>query len=236
MCGKLIKQIITIVFLGILLSSCKQIEKDRGIEDAFESQKETPSNEDKQSNEKNVFVADLPIKIDSSSNFIVFQINELVEAKNKGKLKYSSRDSYKGNYLKNLIFQNMETEEMNVLTTSKINITSYEQLYNANNEAEEVILYQVIDTFSEDKEALVLSSLYLSTSDGKKFKKISLKNHQLSSWTYFPEMRKIFFKTVVDSDDNNKLDNLDKHYMYSVSLDDFKSTELLKEEFKMISH
>jgi len=236
MCGKMIKQLLTILFFGFLLSSCKQIETDRNTADVFKNQDETSSNEDKKSKTGNEFVADLPIKIDSCSNFIVFQINELIEGKDKGKLDYSSKRTYSNNYLKNLFFQNIQTEEMNVLTTNKINIISYEQLYNANNEAEEVILYQVIDTFSKDKEDLVLTSLYLSTSDGKKFEKISLNNHQLSSWRYFPELQKVFFKTIEDSDKNNKLDNLDKHYMYSVSIQDFKVTELLKEEFKMISH
>jgi len=230
MCGK-IKQLLVMVLLGTLLFSCKQTERDTRTVENFDAK----TNINAKTEDNLEFIADLPIKIDSTSNHIVFQINELKDEQNDKK-GYSSRKDYSTNYLKNLIFQNIETEEVNVLTTSKIDIVSYEQLYNAKNEPEKVILYQIIDNFPEDKEALILTSLYLSIEDGKGFKKISLHNHQLGSWKYFPEMRKIFFKTVEDSDKNNKLDNLDEHHIYSVSIDDFKSTELLKEEFKMISH
>ncbi len=233
MCGK-IKQIVIIAFLGVLLFSCKKSKRDTSNIEHFVAKNDVNDMLDK-NDESLEFIADLPIKIDSTSNHIVFHVNELKDEQNDKK-RYGSRKNYSANYLKNLIFQHIKTEEINVLTAHKINIVSYEQLYNAKNESDKVILYQIIDNFPEDKETLTLTSLYLSTEDGKGFKKISLNNHDLSGWKYFPEMRKIFFKTVEDSDKNNQLNNLDKHYMYSVSIDDFKSTELLKEEFKMISH
>jgi len=229
MCGK-IKLMLT-VFFAILLASCtNQPQGD----------KSTANNLDvivdvEKENNNEQLIADLPIKLDSLSDYIVFQI-KAAGNQSDNKVSYNSRKGYSDNYLRNLIFQNTQTEQTNVLTINKIKIISYEQLYNAKNQTEKVILYQVIDTFNEDEETLTLTSLYLSINDGKNFKKISPKDHHLNSWKYFPELKKVFFKTTEDSDGNNILNNLDKQYIYSVSIEDFKAKELLTNEIKTITN
>ena len=121
MCGK-IKQLVTIAFLAMLMFSCKQSERDISIAEHFDIKTDVNDTSDK--NGKNLeFIADLPIKIDSTSTHIVFHINVLKDEQ-KNEKGYSSREGYSPNYLKNLIFQNIKTEEINVLTTSKINIVS----------------------------------------------------------------------------------------------------------------
>jgi len=229
MCGNL--KLILTVFIGILLVSCtrstqenRSIINNINVVDAVD--KETHTDQ---------LVVDLPIKLDSLSDHIIFQIRN-INGEPENKVSYNSRKNYNDNYLRNLIFQNIETEQTRVLTVDKIRIISYEQLYKANNETENVILYQIIDTFSEDDEALTLTSLYLSRNNGKSFKKVSAKNHHLSSWEYSPELHKIFFKTIEDSDSNNKLNNSDKHYIYSVSIEDFKATKLFTDELKTIKN
>ncbi len=225
--------IVTVVFLGVL-SSCDKLKKE--VNTVGRLDLETTNVKDKPNDKKGLkLIADLPIKIDSSSNFIVFHINTLGESDSSDKMSYTSRKEYHHSYLKNLIFQNIQTDMRNVLTTDKIEIVSYEQLYVEKNKPENVILYQVIDNFSEDKDALTLTGLYLSTEGGENFTKISEKGHHLTNWEYYPELKKVFFKTIEDSDRNNALDNLDTHHIYSVSIQDFKAKELLKEEFKMLS-
>gem|GEM_PF-7097119 len=227
-----------IVFSGMLLSSCNQFRQDNKAIDLTKdlSDENTNSKDEKNENkEQQSFVADLPIKIDSSSNYIVFQINVLPDEERKAKTEYSTRTAYNNNYLRNLIFQDIQTEEINILTTDKIEILSYQQLYKAKDNAENVILYQVVDTFSEDDEVLNLTSLYLSFDNGKGFKKITLNNHHLSSWEYFPELKKVFYKTIEDSDGNNKHNNLDKQHIYSVSIENFEARELLNAEFERLN-
>jgi len=218
------------VFFGILLVSCtKPTQDDRSVIKDLNVVVDL----DMENNNDQV-IADLPIKLDSLSDHIVFQIRN-INNQEYNKVTYSSRKGYNDNSLRNLVFQNIQTEQTNVLTLDKIKIVSYEQLYNDKNEMEKVVLYQVIDTFMEDDEAITLTSLYLSVNDGKNFKKISSKNHHLNSWEYFPELKKVFFKTVEDSDGNNKLNNLDKHHIFSVSIEDFKAIELLTEELKTMA-
>ncbi len=230
MCGKTTTPLCMLaVFFGILLTSCNQNNLKKSTQGVIINNFEENKTENDQSTK---LIADLPIKLDSTSNYIVFQVKTLTEKENK--ISYDSRKRYNDTYLRNLIFQNIQTEQTNVLTVNKISIISYEQLYNAKNETENAILYQVIDTFPEDEDAVILTSLYLSSNDGKHFKKISTKNHHLGSWEYFPELKKVFFKTIEDSDGNNKLNNLDKHHIYSVSIEDFKATELLADELKTI--
>jgi len=226
-----------IAFSGMLLSSCNQSKQDsRAIDLAKGHSDENTISIDQKNKEQQSFVANLPIKIDSSSNYIVFQINVQSDEERKTKTEYSGRTAYNYNYLRNLIFQNIQTEEINILTTDNIEILNYQQLYKAKDITKNVILYQVIDTFSEDKDDLILTSLYLSFDSGKGFKKITLNNHHLTEWEYFPELKKIFYKTIEDSDGNNKHNNLDKYHIYSVSVEDFEARELLKTEFKELNY
>ena len=222
-------KIMLTVFFGILLVSCtKPTQEDRSVINNLNI-----VDDHEEENNNGQLIADLPIKLDSLSDHIVFQVRNINnEESNKV---YTSRKGYSDSYLRNLIFQNIQTEQTNVLTINKIKIISYEQLYNDKNESEKVILYQIIDTFTEDDEAIIFTSLYLSIDNGKNFKKISSKNHHLNSWEYFPVVKKVFFKTVEDSDGNNKLNNLDKHHIFSVSIEDFKAKELLNVELNTIA-
>lgn len=231
MCGK--TKLILAVFFGILLISCNRNNSEKSVQGVIiNNLKENKVIKD----DSFKLAAHLPIKLDSTSNYIVFQIKTLTDNERDNKVSYTSRKAYNDNYLRSLIFQNIQTEQTNVLTVDKIKIISYELLYNAKNETEKVIIYQVIDTFPENEDTITLTSLYLSINNGKNFKKISAKNHHLSSWKYFPELKKVFFKTIEDSDGNNELNNLDKHYIYSVSIEDFIVKELLSNELKTLNN
>ncbi len=65
--------------------------------------------------------------------------------------------------------------------------------------------------------------LYLGSNDGK----ISKPTHHVSDWKYLHKLKKIFFRTIEDTDKNNKLTNTDTHAIFSVSIDDFRVTEIL---------
>jgi len=216
------------VFSGILLVSCiKKEQKGEVIEKNLNSATVIDNEVD-----HNKFFVDLPIKLDSSA-YILYPVHESTDSKSDVKISYKSRSGYE-NYIDNLIFQHIESEKTHVLTKNKIKIISYEQLYNLKREAEKIIVYQVIDTFYDDKESITLTSLYIGTNDGKLFKKISKSNHHLNGWKYIPESKKVYFKTIEDIDKNNTLDNSDKHNIYSVSIEDFKVKELLSNELKIL--
>jgi len=217
------------VFSGILLVSCTNSNQvDRSGPNNFDN----TDTKDKESTVK--LTPALPIKLDSSA-YIIFPIHESKESGRISKTSYKSRSGYE-NYIDNIIFQHIENEKTHLLTTDKIKIVSYEQLYNSKREAEKIMVYQIIDAFSENDEDLTLTSLYLGTNDGKLFKKISKPNHHVNSWKYISETKKIYFKTIEDIDKNNKLNSSDKHYIYSVSMGDFKMEQLLNKEIQILNN
>lgn len=222
--GKIMKYnlLMIMAFLGMLLSSCLKSTDGENINTFSEK-----SEEEKQIS-KNL-VADLPMLIDST-NYIVFSIRDNKIQERKRGL-YKSGNWY-NNYLDNLIFQNIETQETHILTKKEIKIISYERLLDSLNPSLNTTLYKVIDSFPKNETQETFTSLYLSTNDGKNFTKITKTNEHLHSWNYIVETNTIYFITKDDIDNNRKLDNKDEQSMHSVSVNDFKRVDLLVEELK----
>ena len=219
------------LFFGIVLVSCKKSDlKDLNI-----SSDMAIKNTEEKDVKKRSFFVDLPIKLDSSK-YIIFQVRKIATTNRNNTSSYSKRGGY-GNYIENLIFKNIHTEKTHLLTTKKVRITSYEQLYDSEKKAEKIIIYEVIDTFSKDDDALTITSLYMGTNNGKLFKKISKLNEHVTDWKYIPELKKVFFRTIIDSDKNNKFTNTDDtHTIYSVSIDDLTVKELLHKELQAFTN
>lgn len=209
-------------FLGMLFSSCLTSEKREGVQNFSEK-----SEDEKQGSK--TLVANLPMLIDST-NYIVFSIrdNKIQERKSGS---YDSQNWY-NNYLDNLIFQNIETQETHILTKKKIKIVSYERLLDSLNPSLNTTLYKVIDSFPKNEKQETFTSLYLSTNNGKNFTKITKTDEHLHSWNYIPETNSIYFITNDDLDGNRKLNEKDGQSMHSVSVNDFTRKDLLVEELK----
>ena len=217
------KFLMIIAFLGMLLLSCKRSEKNN-----INTSTATIENKKKESE---MLVANLPTLVDST-NYIVFSIrnNQLQEVKRSS---YTS-DNWYTNYLDNLIFQNIKTQETHVLSKKKIKIISYERLIDSLNPSLNTTLYQIIDSFPKNEKEDTFTALYLSTNEGKNFTKITTKNEHLHSWKYIPETQNIYFITKNDSDNNRKLNVNDGQAMHSVSVKNFKRKDELVEELKSI--
>ena len=226
---KIILKLMLVVLTLVLLSSCKK-EQSESFAYGNEADKENTivkKSSIKDENSKPHTIG-LPIKLDSS-NYLVFPIQDInTNWKRSLKSSYEAESRYTG-YYKNLVFQNIHTEKTHLLTNIQVRIKSYEQLYTTKREAEKIILYQLIDNFPKEKEALTYTSLYLGTTDGKIFQKISKENEQLTSLKYISETKKIYFKTLEDSNKDNELNQLDKEHIYTVSIQDFNVKEILKQ-------
>jgi hypothetical protein len=210
------------VFLGILLVSCTDSSQNNRVVGV---KNHMNNNGISTGNNTILHLTELPIVLDSS-NYIVFPIKMILASNDVSRFSYSKGGGY-NNYIENLIFQNIYTGKTHSLTDKDIHVVSYEPLYSTTKEAEKIIIYQVIDSFPKDETKLAITHLYLGTNDGKLFKKISKPNHHVSDWKYLPKLKKVFFRTIEDTDKNNKLTNTDTHAIFSVSIDDFKVTEIL---------
>jgi hypothetical protein len=228
MCGKI--KLVLAIFFGILLASCNQNNSEKTTQGVIIN---TLEENEAKNDDSFKLTADLPIKLDSS-DYIIYPVHELVNSKYNSKISYKWRSGYENN-LNNIIFQNIHTDKTHSLTNDKIKIISYEQLYNTKREAEKIIIYQIIDKFPKNDDELIYTSLYLGTSDGKLFKKISKLNHHLKGWKYISETKRVYFKTIEDSDRNNEFNNLDNEHLYSVSIEDFIVSELLTDGLKTIA-
>jgi len=220
------KFLLITAFLGMLLSSCISNDSDKNIE------KISDTTEIKNEDSKNL-ITDLPIIIDNT-DFIVFSIRDnKIQERKRGS--YDSENWY-NNYLDNLIFQHIKTQETYILTKKKVKIISYERLIDTLNPSVNATVYQVIDSFPKNNKHNTFTALYLSKNDGKYFTKITNENEHLNSWKYIPETKNIYFITNDDMDNNRKLNNSDRQTIHSVSTNDFGRTDLLVETLASLNH
>ena len=216
------KTLMIMAFLGMLLSSCLKSTDGESINTFSEK------SEDKKETSKNL-VADLPMLIDST-NYIVFSIRDnKIQERKKGL--YKSGNWY-NNYLDNLIFQNLETQETHILTKKEIKIISYERLLDSLNPSLNTTLYQVIDSFPKNEKQEIFTALYLSTNNGENFTKITKINEHFHSWNYLPKTNTIYFITHDDKDNNRKLNDKGGQSIHSVNVNNFVRKDLLVEELK----
>lgn len=222
MFGKL--NFIKLLILSLVATSCTESYQERtATVDGVEVIEDAGSSK---------LIAELPVKIDSSK-FLVFPVKELLNDTN-GHGSYKIRKGYHNVY-RNLIFQDTEDQKTHFLSPKELKILNFDQLTNYKNEPEKVILYRIIDKNYKNKE-LEKISLYLSDEQGKKFTKISPENHHLKDWKYLPPQRKIYFNTSADINADGKLDDKDDYFPFSVSIDDFKTTQLLENELQTLNN
>ena len=115
------------------------------------------------------------------------------------------------------------------VTKERVKILSYQQLFGEKRNPEKVIIYKIISNDSNQDGHLDhndITSLFISDSDGENFRQLSKLNEQLLEWNYLTETKKVYFRTVKDSDRNGTFDNNDKHTIYSTSINNNETKPL----------
>lgn len=161
-------------------------------------------------------VADLPVKFDS----IPILIHPLgyYSIGSNGKY-FHSKSSDNNNYntisnfyndeiygeMTNLLFENLQSKEIIKLTEKKMIIRKVVFLRDLfNNTKDEVLIYDAVDTdTNKDKKLDFLdeSSLFVSSSDGSNFKKLSKINHQLLAYKFIKANNTLYFKTSLSEEE-----------------------------------
>ncbi|MDG5492673.1 hypothetical protein [Psychroserpens sp. SPM9] len=182
------------------------------------------------SEQKTVAIADLPILIDSTS-IIIHPIGNYIKSKNRSDYFKSSsyesdsfstvnhtRNQIRG-LMSNIKFQHIDSNALKPLTDKKICISSMNflrEVFEAT--AQGYFLYLVYDKDTNVDGVLNykdLESLYMSNLDGTAFRKLSPDNQDLKQWKIIIEAKKLYFKSIEDSDKNGEFDNKDTlHYFY----------------------
>lgn len=172
-------------------------------------------------------IADLPIHIDSTK-YLIHPIGNISQIKrgsgyiNKsyGKKAFNNLvnaygDEIRGN-MNNLLFQNINSNNLVPLTEENIRIKSFRFLRKLfKNTKNEVLLFEIIDSDSNDDKKINLEdkvSLYLSNVDGTNFVKISNNNEEIVQTKVININNKLYFKTVEKG--KFKKDKKKFHYYY----------------------
>lgn len=218
---------ITLLIIIITLSACTKRDNRKVIETS-----ETPSEVKKEQN--TVDIADLPIYIDST-NYMIHPIGNYKIQKSRSKY-YSGDSFYSGDYrvanyngykiagdLSNVKFQNINSDVLKPLTNEVIKIHQISFLFKIFKETKNgYYVYDIIDEDTNSNGKLDqkdLKSLYISNSDGSNFKRLSPQLHDLVQWKEMSINKKLFFKTIEDTDGNGEFDKKDTMHYFYLNLD-----------------
>jgi len=220
------KSIISLLLLAVFMLNCE--EKAQTI-----NHDETVITEIKKDSSK-IEIADLPILIDST-DYLIHPIGYITDYKSKFS-SYRDKSNYTSfsvsNYnefsitgqFSNLKFQSLNSEELTSLTNETMVITSVHLLENVKTQTgRQFLLYKIRDADTNKDNALDfndLESLYISTTDGKNFKKLAPDFAEIIEWKVILELNRMYLKSISDTNKNGKFDKNDKvNYQY-VNLED----------------
>ena len=216
------KHVLSLMLLMALLISCDNSDK-KIDHDAISIQKLK-----KDSSE--IEIADLPILMDST-DYLIHPIGHIREYSSR----YSSESdhtyfnvsnhnshSIRGDF-SNIKFQHIDTSELKPLFDKVVKISSIHFLNNRSKNAEiDFIVYKVKDMDSNGDSKLNfldINALYISKTDGSNLKKLTNPLDQIVDWKVIPELNRLYFKSISDTNKNGDFDKEDAiHYNY-VNLD-----------------
>jgi len=125
--------------------------------------------------------------------------------------------------MNNLLFENIDNGKTTFLTNENIKIQSVNYLRDiAELFGENYLTYEVIDSDTNNDHTLDnndMLSLYLSNDDGLGFQKLNKNNSNLIDYKTIPELNRLYFKSVSDSNKNGVFDKEDKVIYQYIILD-----------------
>jgi hypothetical protein len=218
----------TLLSLIVLVSivSCKKDVATPKV--SYDENKNSQSTTPKDSSEFKV--ADLPILIEGT-HYLIHPIGDLRVYDIEGKAYGSSKanqisyaiSNYNQNeitgYFDNLHFQHIDSTAIHPLTTKKVQIQTATFLNTmAAKTKKQIMVYTLVDA-DTNKDGEInqndIRSLYLSTTSGKEFTKISTDFQEVIDWNIIEAQNRLYFRSIEDVNKNGAFDKNDKvHYHY----------------------
>ncbi len=218
----------TLLSLIVLVSlvSCKKDVATPKV--SYDENKNSQSTTPKDSSEFKV--ADLPILIEGT-HYLIHPIGDVRVYDIEGKAYGSSKanqisyaiSNYNQNeitgYFDNLHFQHIDSTAIQPLTTKKVQIQTATFLNTmAAKTKKQIMVYTLVDA-DTNKDGEInqndIRSLYLSTTSGKEFTKISTDFQEVIDWNIIEAQNRLYFRSIEDVNKNGAFDKNDKvHYHY----------------------
>ena len=215
-----------ILSLGLLLTiiSCKQEQATPKV--SYDTSKSEAMAKDT----SGFKVADLPILMEGS-NYLIHPIGDVrvydIEGKTYGSSKANQISYAISNYNRfeitgffdNLNFQHIDSTKVKPLTDQKVQIQTATFLNTiAAKSKQQIMVYTLVDA-DTNKDGKTnqndIRALYLSTTSGKKFTKISTNFQEVIDWNVIEKTNRLYFRSIEDVNKNGAFDKNDKvHYHY----------------------
>jgi hypothetical protein len=212
--------------LLVSLVSCKQEQETPKVsyeESKSKDAKVTPDS-------SGIKVADLPILMEGT-NYLIHPVGNVRLVDRENKVYGSSKthqvsyaiSNYNQNeitgYFDNLHFQYIDSTAIHPLTTKKVQIQTATFLNTmAAKTKKQIMVYTLVDA-DTNKDGEInqndIRSLYLSTTSGKEFTKISTDFQEVIDWNIIEAQNRLYFRSIEDVNKNGAFDKNDKvHYHY----------------------
>lgn len=212
--------------LFLSLVSCKQEQETPKV--SYEENKISQPSTPKDSSEFKV--ADLPILMEGT-NYLIHPVGDVrvydIEGKTYGSTKANQISYAISNYNRfeitgffdNLNFQHIDSTNVKPLTNQKVQIQSATFLNTiATKSKQQIMVYTLVDA-DTNKDGKInqndIRALYLSTTSGTKFTKISTNFQEVIDWNVIEKTNRLYFRSIEDVNKNGAFDKNDKvHYHY----------------------
>lgn len=212
--------------LFLSLVSCKQEQETPKV--SYEENKISQPSTPKDSSEFKV--ADLPILMEGT-NYLIHPVGDVrvydIEGKTYGSTKANQISYAISNYNRfeitgffdNLNFQHIDSINVKPLTNQKVQIQSATFLNTiAAKSKQQIMVYTLVDA-DTNKDGKInqndIRALYLSTTSGTKFTKISTNFQEVIDWNVIEKTNRLYFRSIEDVNKNGAFDKNDKvHYHY----------------------
>ncbi|XLS29089.1 hypothetical protein ACJD0Z_18060 [Flavobacteriaceae bacterium M23B6Z8] len=219
------KNLLYLIPIVIIMFACNSGNKPKLVYDASENPKESKNDSSLMQ------VVDLPFHIDSTQ-YLIHAVGTYTLQTSRSAKFFSSESGSWGSFsvlsdygdrvsgnLHNLKFQHLDSQNLRSLTKSEIRISQFNFLRGIYNKTKKsYIIYRVIDKDTNQDQELNnhdIESLYLSFQDGTGFIKLTPKNHELIDWKELPVAKRVYFRTLEDTNKNGEFDKEDQiHYHY----------------------
>jgi len=211
----------------LLLAACKEdIEKPKVIYGTSKGVRETTKVDTTQ-----IEIADLPIQMEGT-NYLIHPVGDLNVFEKGSKNRYGSSsvndvsftisnasENEITGYLQNLKFQKIGSDSIKALTDKTVLIQTATYLKDVSAKIKrQIMVYSMMDMDTNKDGKLDVSditTLYLSDISGENFTKVSPDFQELIDWNLIESQKRLYFRTVEDTNKNGKFDSKDVvHYNY----------------------
>jgi hypothetical protein len=221
----------TIILAGLsilLMMACKDQKETPKVIYEKPSKKEVHISKPDSSE---IAIADLPIQMEGTK-YMIHPVGDYRVYDGGSKMSYGSSNTDKGSFsvsnynrfeltgfLQNLKFQHIDSTAIRPLTDKKILIETATFLNTiAEKTKHQLLVYTLVDQDTNQDGVLNSSdikSLYISKIDGSHFMKLSADFQELIDWNLLDARKRLYFRTIEDTNKNGQFDKDDVvHYNF----------------------